>query len=837
LKAVIMAGGFGTRLRPLTATVPKPMIPVVNKPMMEHIVDLLRRHGITDLVALLHFRPELIERHFGDGSSFGVKMTYISASEDFGTAGAVKNAETHLDGPCLVISGDVLTDFDLTEAIAFHRQRRADLTILLTRVENPLQYGVVIAEPDGRISRFLEKPTWSEVFSDTVNTGIYLLEPSVLAWIPARREFDFSKDLFPLMMREKRRLFGYVAAGYWRDVGDLLEYRLAHQDILAGAVKVDIPGRKLEGVDSAVWLGEGGRADFTAGLKGAVLIGKNTQVGANARISNSVIGDDCVVKDGAVISDSVLWNHVSIGPGAVLTENVIGCRSEVKARARLFEGALVSDDCCIGEDSVVKADVKVWPQKLVEDGAVLSASLIWGNRWARSLFGGYGITGLGNVEISPEFAAKLGAAFGATLREHAIVCASRDPHRTCRLINRAIISGFLSAGVDVHDFRVAPIPVVRYQMGKHGAVAGVHVRRSPFEPELIDIKFFDERGMDISANREKGVERLFFREDFRRAKVEDAGRLSLPEYDVENYREGILGFIDQAAIRTRAPKVVIDYAYGSASTIFPHILGKVGCQVIALNAYMDEDRIVKTGEEFQQSLKQLSEIVRILGADLGFMLDAGAEKLFLVDDKGDPVSDELALAVVAHLVARTQPPGIIGVPITASGVVEELAAPRGFQVLRSKIAPRSLMEAATGEGVVFVGDAFGGFIFPQFQPAFDAMLATLKILEMLAVSQLTLHQAIRHVPERIRTRDQVPCPWERKGAVMRTLIEATKHENVELVDGVKIRWGGDWAVLYPDPDRPVFHILAEAATRARAEQILTTYRARVREWLGREAAA
>jgi mannose-1-phosphate guanylyltransferase/phosphomannomutase len=342
--------------------------------------------------------------------------------------------------------------------------------------------------------------------------------------------------------------------------------------------------------------------------------------------------------------------------------------------------------------------------------------------------------------------------------------------------------------------------------------------------------------MDISANREKGVERLFFREDFRRAKVEDAGRLSFPEYDVEHYREGILGFINQAAIRARAPKVVIDYAYGSASTIFPHILGKVGCQVIALNAYMDEDRIVKTGDEFQQSLKQLSEIVRILGADLGFMLDAGAEKLFLVDDKGDLVSDELALAVVAFLVARTQPAGTIGVPITASGVLEEVAAPRGFQVLRTKIAPRSLMEAAAQDGVVFVGDAFGGFIFPQFQPAFDAMLATLKILEMLAVSELTLHQAIRHIPERIRTRDQVPCPWERKGAVMRTLIEATKHENVELVDGVKIRWEGDWAILYPDPDRPVFHILAEAATRARAEQILATYRAQVREWLGREAA-
>jgi mannose-1-phosphate guanylyltransferase/phosphomannomutase len=832
-----MAGGFGTRLRPLTHNVPKPMIPMANKPMMEHIVDLLREHGITDLVTLLHFQPELIEGHFGDGADFGVRMTYVGATEDYGTAGAVKNAEKYLDGPFLVISGDVLTDFDLGAAVAFHRERAADLTILLTRVENPLQYGVVITEPDGRISRFLEKPTWSEVFSDTVNTGIYLLEPSVLDLIPPRREFDFSKDLFPVMMREGRKLFGYVAPGYWRDVGDLLEYRLAHQDILAGTVKVKIPGRKVEGLDKEIWLGSGTRVDFTAGLRGAVLIGKNTRVEANARVTNSVIGDNCIVEEGAVVSDSILWNNVYIGRGAILKENVVGRGSEVRARARLFEGALVSDACRIGEGSVVKADVKIWPQKVVEDGATLSTSLVWGDRWARSLFGAYGVTGLGNIEISPEFAAKLGAAFGATLREHAIVRTSRDTHRTCRIINRAMICGLLSAGVDVHDLRVTPIPVVRYGMGVRGAVAGVHVRRSPYDPELIDIKLFDERGLDISANREKGIERLFFREDFRRAKIEETGALSFPEYDVEYYQEGILGFINKDPIRARAPKVVIDYSYGSAATIFPAVLGKLGCEVIALNAYMDESKITKTAEEFQRSLKQLCEIVRILGADLGIMLDTGAEKLFLVDDKGDLIPDELALAVVALLVARTQPAGVIGVPITASAVLEELVAPHGFSVKRTKIAPRALMEAAAQEGMAFVGDAFGGFIFPRFHPAFDGLLATLKILEMLALSDLTLHEAIRHVPKRVMAREQVPCPWEMKGTLMRTLLEATKDEQVELVDGVKIHFGHDWAVMYPDQDRPTFHILAEADSRARAEQIVGTYRDKLKEWLARGAVA
>ena len=836
MKAAIMAGGFGTRLRPLTSNVPKPMIPVANKPMMEHVVDLLREHGITDLVALLHFQPELIEGHFGDGSEFGVRMTYVNAGEDYGTAGAVKNAASQLEGPFLVISGDLLTDFNLAAAMEFHRERGADLTIMLTRVENPLQYGVVITEPDGRISRFLEKPTWSEVFSDTVNTGIYLLDPSVMDLIPPNREFDFGRDLFPLMMREGKKLFGYIAPGYWRDIGDLLEYRLAHQDILAGTVKVKIPGRKVEGLDKDVWLGSGSRVDFTAGLRGAVLIGKNTRVEAGARISNSVIGDNCIVEEAAVITDSILWNNVYIGRSAVLQENVVGRGSDIKARAHLFEGALVSDRCRIGEGSVIKADVKVWPQKVVEDGDTLSTSLVWGERWTRSLFGAYGVTGLGNIEISPEFAAKLGAAFGATLREHAVVRASHDPHRTSRIIHRALMCGLLSAGVDVHDLRVTPIPVLRYGMGVRVAVAGVHVRKSPYDPELVDIKFFDERGMDISANREKGIERLFFREDFRRAKIEGTGILGFPEYDLEYYQEAILNFVNRDAIRTRAPKVVIDYSYGSAATIFPAVLGRLGCEVIALNAYMDETKITKTVDEFQRSLKQLCEIVRLLGADLGIMLDTGAEKLFLVDDKGDLVSDELALAVVALLVARTQPAGTIGAPITASAALEELVGPHGFQVQRTKIAPRALMELATQKNLVFVGDAFAGFIFPRFQLAFDAMLATLKILEMLAVSDLTLHEAIRHVPKRIMVREQVPCPWEMKGTLMRTLIEATKDEKVELVDGVKIHLGSDWAGILPDQDKPYFHILVEADSRARAEQIVAVYRDKLRDWLAGGAA-
>ncbi len=824
-----MAGGFGTRLRPLTNNTPKPMIPLANKPMMEHIIELLKANGISEMITLLFFQPEVIEEYFQGGEEFGAKISYLSAQEDFGTAGAVKLAEGQMDSAFLIISADVLTDFNLKEAIDFHRSHKSMATMILTRVQDPLRYGVVIVDEDGRIRRFLEKPNWSEVFSDTINTGIYILEPEVLSYIPSRREFDFSQDLFPLLLKEDIPLYGFVAPGYWRDIGDLVEYRIAHRDILAGTVRVKMPGRKkmLEASDREIWLDQNCRVDFTANLRGSILIGKNTQVGAEVTISNSVIGDNCIIEEGASISDSILWNNVYIGKGASLRENVVGKGSEIRAFASLFEGAVVSDHCKIGEGSVLKANVKVWPYKVVEEGATLATSLIWGEKWSKSIFGAHGVTGLANIEVTPEFAAKLGASFGASLRENSVVRTSRDSHKTSRMINRAIIAGILSAGVNVHDLRVIPVPVVRYQMDAQGSVGGVHVRKSPYDPELLDIRFFDERGMDISSAKEKTIERLFFREDFRRAKVEGTGRLSILEHGIEYYQEGVTRFINSKVIRDARLKIVVDYSYGSSSTIFPSLLGDMGCEVISLNAYTDESRITKTAQEFQRSLQQLAEIVRTLNADLGIMLDTGAEKIFLVDDKGDVLSDDLALALITLLVCRTQPPGSIGMPVIASSVIDDLAAHYGFQVIRSKTALRALMETAAQGGVAFVGDAMGGFIFPQFQPAFDGMVATLKILEMMASQDIRLHQMIRSVPERFLLREQIPCPWESKGTIMRSLIEETKEENVELIDGIKIYWGKDWVLLYPDQDRPFFHIVAEGETSSRAEALLQQYREKV----------
>src|SRR3954447_23236366 len=254
MKAVIMAGGEGTRLRPLTSNCPKPMLPLANRPMMEHIVGLCKRHGIDEIVVTVAFLANQIRTYFGDGSAFGVRMVYATEDQPLGTAGSVRNAMAELDERFLVISGDVLTDIDLGRIVDFHDQHKALATIGLVAVPDPLEFGIVITHDDGSIERFLEKPTWGQVFSDTINSGIFVLEPRIFDYIDPEGAVDFSSEVFPALLEAKEPLFGAVASGYWEDVGTIEAYVRAHQDVLDGRVQLDVPGFQLS---HGVWLGEG----------------------------------------------------------------------------------------------------------------------------------------------------------------------------------------------------------------------------------------------------------------------------------------------------------------------------------------------------------------------------------------------------------------------------------------------------------------------------------------------------------------------------------------------------------------------------------------------------
>lgn len=821
MKAVVLAGGLGTRLHPLTISVPKPMVPVLNRPIMSYTVELLCRHNLKDVKALLYHQPDVIKNYFRDGSDFGVKMSYVEADKDLGTAGAVRLASDGKE-PLLVISADLITDVDLSAAIAFHKKMRSQATIILTRVSNPLQYGIVITDKKGRVKKFLEKPSWSEVFSDTINAGIYILEPAVVELIPRDRPFDFSQDLFPLLLKKRKRLYGFIAGGYWEDIGKLDDYSKASRELLSGAGKFKPEGKKLP--NSNIWVGEGAVISSKADLQGMGVIGGGTIVSDGAMLVDSTVGRGCKIGRGAYIRESILWDGAEVGAEARIERAVVGKRSKIGERSVIDEGVIIADGVLVEKDAQIKPYIKIWPGKVIEEGSVVSRSIVWRERWSKSLFGPYGITGICNVEITPEFAASVGAAYGSMLGKGTTITCSRDSHKASRMIYRALLSGVLSAGVNVSDLEMVPIPVNRYELRSLKSSGGFHVRKSPYDNEVIDIKFFDSNGMDIDSTKEKKVERLFFAENFLRTGVDENGEITFPFHRVaEAYKEGILNYLKKGEMKSCNLKVVIDYAFGAASQIFPSILGGLGLDVISINAHIDETKITKNKAQFDRSLDQLSQIVKSLNADLGIMLDTGGEKIFLCDERGNILDGSKVLGLMALTVLRGKKGAVIAVPVKESRVMEEIAKKYKGEVMRTKTSQRGMMEAAAQSKVAFLGEGLGGFIFPDFMPTFDGMLSACKLMESLCHNKVALSDLASEVPQIKVLKREVSCSPDQKGKVMRVLVEGPEADRVELIDGVKLWFGGDWILVLPDPMHPVIHLYAEAGTDKNAQLLLSRY--------------
>ena len=831
MRGVIMAGGFGTRLKPLTINRPKPMVPVGNRPIMEHIVALLKRHGVTDLVSILYFQPDHITSHFGDGSAFGVHMQYVTADADYGTAGAVRNAgDLILDDRVIVISGDVLTDFDLTAAIRSHEERGAEATIALTPVENPLAFGIVIADEEtGRIERFLEKPTWGEVFSDTINTGIYILEPDALRRVPSQTNVDFSKDLFPQMLRDDAGLFGYVAHGYWRDIGNIDEYRTAHRDVLAGRVDLGFAGERRTHGDGTIWLGSGARLGENVTVRGTAIIDHGAQVGNDVVLENVVIGPDCTIDEGAELRDAVLWDGCRIGRRARINESVCASRVHIGKGAIVREKSIISDHAEVGDFAVVGPNVKVWPDKVVEERASLTHSLIWGESWERSLFTGARVSGIPNFELTPEIAARLAGAYGAMLGPNAYVATSRDSDRASRMINRALMTGFMSAGLNVEDLREMPIPVVRHAVHHGREAGGIHVRRSPFDSKVVDILFFDKDGRDLPPGKTQSIERLFAREDFPRAGPEGTGDINFPTRIVEGYHEHFLAETGLDAIAARHFNLVIDFAYGTTVAVLPGLLGALHAEIVSLNAYAAPGRLSRTEQEFNESLDRLGGIVRSIRADLGLWIDPGGEVIHLIDDIGRELAPELMQLIFIEVALDYLGVRRVAIPVTSPAAAADLIRARGAEVIWTKTEHHAMM--ASAEKADLIAGTRGEFIFPHFLPAYDGMYAAARLLQGLGASGARLSElADRHRPIFIR-QERVACPWGRKGAVMRRLMQETEHENRQLVDGVKI-WKGEreWAMVIPHSDKPYFVVTVEAEDGDGAEALLDRYAGHVAMW-------
>jgi mannose-1-phosphate guanylyltransferase/phosphomannomutase len=823
MKAVVMAGGSGSRLRPLTINHPKPMVPMVNKPVIGHILDLVKRHGITDVVITLQYMAEDIQDYFGDGRSLGLNIEYSIEETPLGTAGSVKQAQALLDDTFIVISGDAVTDIDLSAAVAYHQTKDALATITLYHVANPLEYGVIIIDEQGRVQQFLEKPSWGEVISDTVNTGIYVLEPEVLDYFEAGVNFDFSQNLFPMLLEEGKPLYGYVAQGYWCDVGNLAEYMRATADILEGRVRLEEIGRNLGG---GVHAEEGVEIAPDAQLYGPIYLGHGVKIKGGAIIHGpTVIQDYTVLDNHSHVDRSVIWRNCYIGEGAELRGAIIGRQCSLKNKVVVFEGGVVGDSSVIGEGAVIHPSVKIWPNKEVEAGATVKASIIWGAQGRRVLFGRYGVTGLVNVDLTPEFAAKLGAAFAATLPKGSTVTTNRDPHRSPRMLKRGIISGLPSAGVNAMDLSEVPIPVARFITRVSNAAGGVHVRLSPYDNRVVDVRFFDSKGQDLSKNAERNIERVFFREDFRRVYLDEIGEIYYATEVYERYSEAFLSALNVEAIREANPYIVVDFANAPTAEVLTPLLTEMNCRVAALNAAVNQQKMSIPPEEFQHSLQQLALICEVLETAIGVRLDVGGERVFVVDDRGSIVPGTWLAAAVAAMALRAAGGGTIAVPVSMPDVFDQIARDHNGKVLRTKVNSQALMQAANEPGVIMATDGNGSFIWPVFQPVIDGMMTVAKLLEFLTTQQTTLSQAVSAVPVFYMWQGEIACPWESKGTVMRLLNRQYKDLLGDQIDGVKIHLSdAEWVLVLPDPDRPLFHVHAQADSQAQARSLVEKYK-------------
>ncbi|WP_026487364.1 sugar phosphate nucleotidyltransferase [Caldanaerobius polysaccharolyticus] len=778
MKAAIMAGGVGSRLRPLTCNIPKPMVSVANRPVMEYTVELLKKYGIRDMCATLQYLPNKIKEHFGDGSRFGVNIRYYIEDQPLGTAGSVKNAEDFLDETFVVISGDVLTNFELDKALEYHKSKNSLVTIVLTRVPVPLEYGVVVTDENGRIIRFLEKPSWSEVFSDTVNTGIYILEPEVLNYIEKGRVFDFSKDLFPLLLQQGKPVYGYIADGYWCDIGNIQQYMGCHRDILMGSVQVNL---KEKAWRPGVWMGDNVKIGEGSVISDYVIIGDNVRIGKNVLIdSGTVIGDDVVIEDNTTVKKAVVWSNSYIGRNCEIRASLLCHRVQLKDKTCAFEHSVIGDDTLVKEGSIIKPGIKIWPQKVIEQESVVFSDVVWGSQYKKNLFGYDGIAGQVNIDITPEFCARLGSALPCVLKDH--IGVSCDDFVQSQMLKKALISGLMSTGVRVYDFGTMILPMMRSAVRDYGLNGAVHIKRvNDDKTSVIDI--LDSKGCNIDKDKERKLENALNQGDFKRCGSEDIKNVDvIPAYD-RIYMVKLLNAIDASSLRRRHFTVSFETSSEYMRRLLAGMLNYCGC-IVSDNG------------------------------EINFYIDSNGEILGLKGPDGKVLSEETMIALRSYLALQGPGTEPIVIPVNSPDAICEMVKSKNREVIYTKTALQDWMGKLRDNETDIKG-------ITQFDLRFDAVSFLLKLMETIAKEGITLAELLTKLPAFYFDKKTVYCSWDAKGRVMRSLLEEIHGD--EEIEGVKIRHDKGWAMVLPDPDRPACKVYAQGYTEEYARELTDMY--------------
>lgn len=760
MKAIIMAGGEGSRLRPLTCDCPKPMLHLMGKPLMEYALQLLQKYGITEIGATLGYLPDAIMDYFGDGEDFGAHLHYYIEKIPLGTAGSVKQAQDFLNERFIVLSGDGITDINLSAALRFHEQKGALATLVLQKSARPQEYGMVVTDSSDRIRSFHEKPGRSDIYSDLINTGIYILEPEVLKHIPEDRPYDFGHDLFPALVAEGTPVYGYTASGYWCDVGDVSAYLRVHRDALDGHIL-------LEGLQPST---EGALLEPGCIIEAPVFIAPGASIRAGSRIGPySVIGENSCVNPGASIKRSLLLAGAQIGTGAQLRGCIVGTNAIVSEGAQLFEESTVGSRSRVGERAVVAPCVKIWPEKALPGGERAEANIVWGLHREQRFTGG-------TLHLeNPAQATRAVEACAAQLRPRELVL-GRGTSCVADAMWHAAAAGSMAQGVHVLNAGVCTLPQLRHAQQLLHADAAMLVQADGVVP-------LNAMGACLTEKCQRDVLKLLERQDF-------SGPFTAATQSVTDIGNTFAAYAADAACMfkadpSNAPKLLL-CAEGQVLAAAEQIFTRVGL-------------IVRSARTLECLHPVENEII--------VYLPGSGETALLGDKLGmmTEVERQLACAWTALEAGEKK----LLLPVHASRTVNDLARRSNAQT-----------ETIAGENALWMNSLAEKSPL-QFRLQFDGLRFALAFLSLLTEKKLSLNRWRKMMPEGFRSVRGIDIPTGESGRLLHRIAEGEK--NARRGGGIRLNRENGWAWIGLDEKGSQLRIIAEAASMEASREICNFY--------------
>lgn len=755
MKAVIMAGGEGTRLRPLTCDTPKPMMRLCGRPVLEYILDLLARCGITQAAVTLKYLPDEIRMHFPDSTYKGIALDFIVEDQPLGTAGSVKNAARDWDEPFLVLSGDALCDYELDKMLQFHQACGAAATIAVAQVEDPREYGLVRYGRENRVETFIEKPGWGQAVCNTANTGIYLLDPACLELVPEGRSFDFAKDLFPQMMRQGMALFAYQATGYWCDIGDIPSYIQCQRDMLSGRVHCKMPPQLSRGIYCASDLPPG---DYS--IEPPVYIGDGVEIASGACVGGyTVLDDGCRLASGARARGSIVLRGASLAEHAAAVDAVIGPGAGVGPGASVYEGGVLGSSVLLRRNATVRQNVLVWPRKIIESGAVVDENCKYGGGMLH-IFADNGITP--ELSFSPEVCVRLGEALASSQagKRVGIACEGSKASRARKL---AVTAGMMMCGSHVWDFGDCFEAQLMFFTSFCNLSSGAFLT----DARGGGLHLFAAGGFPIQRCTERDIEVRLRKADYTQCSEERCRDISDMSSVRMMYRQELCR---QAPEGLKAVSARIESTSEHVFRVMEDCMVRLGCRAAERPC---------------------------------FILHPSGTTAHAVSESGQKLPWETLLAICCG--EQWKSGGEAVLPVGAPAYLDDLAAGYGKKVLRYLESPVGGEDAPARE------------LGKKQQWVRDALFLTIRLLHIMNTRRCTLDQLAGELPGIRIFRQEIEAPITPSG--LYELFGSATQCGPGVSEGIVLQREGGRVRITPSRTGARFRVLAESTSMEAAREI------------------